>query len=70
MKNQALKKVGLAVGSLAFAGSAMAQESGGMDVSAVVTVIVGVGVAAGLLGAAVLIVKVGIKAWKMVAGAI
>lgn len=64
------RNAAVAAGSMALTGAAFAQEAGGIDTSGVVSAITSVGVAAAAIGVAVLLVKVGIKAYKMVAGAL
>lgn len=59
-------RVGLGAGALGAAGSSMAFD---MDVTSVTTTITAVGVSVALIGAAVLSVKIGAKAWKWLSAA-
>lgn len=70
MKNLKRYAVG-AVSSLALvAGAASAQTTSAIDVSGIVTVFAGVVAAAATLGAAWLAMKIGIKAYKFLAGTV
>ena len=50
-------------------GATLAHAAGEFDVTTVVTAIVAAGVAVATIGAAVLIVKIGGRAWKWISGA-
>jgi hypothetical protein len=58
-------RASLAAGVLAYAGSA----SAAIDTAGITSALTDAGTAAGVVGAAVLIVYVGIKAFKMIKGA-
>lgn len=63
---QIVQRVGAGLAALGFSGMALASTPSGVDVSAVVSEIQGASAPVAAIGAAVLIVMVGIKVYKWV----